>query len=66
MGETRLQGREAVKTYLKENPEVADELEEKIRENAHKLMAPQAKPAPVSSNKTAGQAVDISADDFEG
>lgn len=66
VGETRLQGREAVKTYLKENPEVADELEEKIRENAHKLMAPQAKPAPVSSNKTAGQAVDISADDFEG
>ncbi len=62
VGETRIQGREAVKTYLKENPEVADEFEEKIRENAFKLLSPQARAAA----KAAGRAVDISADDFEG
>ncbi len=62
VGDTRLQGREAVKDYLKENPEVCDELERKIRENAVQLMSPQAKTAA----KAAGRAVDVSADDFEG
>ena len=62
VGETRLQGREAVKTYLTEHPEVTDDLEAKIRENAHKLMSPQSRAAA----KAAGRAVDISADDFEG
>ena len=61
VGETRLQGRDNVKTYLKEHPEIADELEEKIRKNAVKLMSPQAKVAAVA----AGRAVDVSADDFE-
>ena len=62
VGETRIQGRDNVKIYLKENPEIADELEEKIRANAYKLMSPQAKAAA----KAAGRAVDVSADDFEG
>lgn len=61
VGEARLQGKEAVKDYLKENPEVCDEIEQKIRENFAKL-TPQAKTAA----KAAGKAVDVSADDFEG
>ena len=44
------------------NPEVCDEIESQIRENAHKLLTPQAKRAAVA----AGRAIDISADDFEG
>jgi recombination protein RecA len=62
VGETRIQGRDNVKTYLKENPEIADDLERKIRQNAFKLMSPQAKAAA----RAAGRAVDVSADDFEG
>ena len=62
VGDARLQGREAVKEYLEQNPDVCDELEQKIRDNAAKLMSPQAK----SAAKAAGRAVDISADDFEG
>lgn len=62
VGEARMQGRDAAKAYLKENPEVADMLEEQIRKNAYKLMSPQAKAAA----KAAGRAVDVSADDFEG
>jgi len=62
VGDARLQGRDAVKEYLQANPDVCDELEQKIRENAAKLMSPQAKTAA----KAAGRAVDISADDFEG
>ncbi|MFB0919385.1 MAG: recombinase RecA [Oscillospiraceae bacterium] len=62
VGDTRLQGRDALRDYLKENPEVCDELEQKIRDNAVQLMSPQAKQAA----KAAGRAVDVSADDFEG
>ena len=62
VGETRLQGKEAVKDYLKANPDVCDELERQIRENAVKLMSPQARAAA----KAAGRAIDVSADDFEG
>ncbi len=58
----RIQGREAVKEYLMSNPEVCDGIESQIRENAHKLLTPQAKRAAVA----AGRAIDISADDFEG
>ena len=60
-GEQIFQGRENIKKYLKENPEIADEIEKKIRQNAVKLMSPQAKAAAVA----AGRAVDVSADDFE-
>ncbi len=58
----RLQGRDSVKTYLKENPDVTDQLEEAIKKNAPKLMGPQSRAAAIA----AGRAVDISADDFEG
>ncbi len=62
VGEQRLQGRDSVKAYLQENPEVADELEAQIRANAIKLMSPQARKAAVA----AGRAVEVTADDFEG
>ena len=61
VGDSRLQGREAVKEYLKANPAVCDDIEQKIRDNSAKL-SPQAKTAA----KAAGRAVDVSADDFEG
>jgi recombination protein RecA len=63
MGENRLgQGRDAVKKYLVENPEIADQIEAEIRANSFKLMSPQSQVAA----KAAGRAVDVSADDFEG
>ena len=62
VGDQRLQGRDSVKAYLQEHPEVADELEAQIRANAVKLMSPQARKAAVA----AGRAVDVTADDFEG
>ena len=63
MGETRVgQGRDAVKTFLKENPDLAQEIEEQIRANSFKLMSRQSQIAA----KAAGRAVDVSADDFEG
>ena len=62
MGEMRLgQGRDAVKQYLKENPELADKIEAEVRANAFKLMSKQAQIAA----RAAGRAVDVSADDFE-
>jgi len=62
LGETRLQGRDSVKEYLKNNPDVADALEQEIRKNAAKLMSPQERIAA----RAAGRAIDISADDFDG
>ena len=62
MGETRLgQGRDAVKVYLKDNPEVAEHVENEVRANSFKLMSKQAQVAA----KAAGRAVDVSADDFD-
>ena len=62
MGETRMgQGKDAAKQYLRDHPEVAEQLEEDIRANAYKLMPTQAKAAA----KAAGRAVDVSAEDFE-
>ncbi|NCC66925.1 MAG: recombinase RecA [Clostridia bacterium] len=61
-GENRFQGRDALKEFLQQNPEISDEIEQKIRENAEKLLTPQAKAAA----KAAGRAIDVSADDFEG
>lgn len=70
-GDLRWQGREAVKQYLKENPEVSDEIEAKVRENAYKLTAgsgkkEKAEKAEKTEAKPAGRAVDVSADDFDG
>ena len=62
VGEQRLQGRDAVKEYLMNNPDICDSIEQQIRDNAYKLMTPQARKAA----QAAGRAVDISADDFEG
>jgi len=61
VGDQRIQGRDNVKKYLKENPDVTEKLEEEIRQNSVKLMSPQAKAAA----RAAGRAVDISADDFD-
>lgn len=61
-GDVRIQGRDGMKNYIKEHPEVGDEIEAKIRANAVKLMTPQARIAA----QAAGRAVDISAEDFEG
>ncbi len=62
VGDVRLQGRDAAKNYLKDNPEVAEAVEAQIRANAYKLMSPQARVAAVA----AGRAVNVSAEDFEG
>lgn len=62
MGDLRLQGRDSLKEYLRNNPDVADALEQEIRKNAVKLMSPQEKIAA----RAAGRAIDVSADDFEG
>ena len=61
VGDQRFQGRDNVKVYLQENPEVCDKLEADIRANAHKLMSPQARKAAIA----AGRAVDVSTDDFD-
>ena len=62
MGEVRIgQGRDAAKQYLKDNPQVCEQVEADIRKNAYKLLSGQAKAAA----KAAGRAVDVSADDFE-
>ena len=62
MGETRIgQGSDAAKQYLKNNPEIADNLEAEIRRNFDKLMTGQSRVAA----KAAGRAVDLSADNFK-
>ena len=62
VSDQRIQGRDGVKTYLHDNPDICDKIEQQIRDNAYKLMSPQARKAA----QAAGRAVDISADDFEG
>ena len=60
MGDERIgQGKESVKTFLQSNPEIAEEVEAKVRENLLKATAPKA-PA-----KAAERPVAISADDFD-
>ena len=59
----RIQGRDGVKEYLLANPEACDAIEKEIRENAHKLLTPQAKRAAMVSGRTP-TAVDITAADF--
>ena len=63
----RIQGRDGVKQYLADNPEICDQIEQEIRDNAHKLMSPQAmKAAQAAGRATApASAVDVSAADFE-
>ena len=67
MGDTRLgQGKDAVKKYLTDNPEIAQEIEDQIRANSFKLMSRQSQIAARAAGRAAGRAVDVSADDFEG
>ena len=47
--------------YAKDNPEVAEHVENEVRDNSFKLMSKQAQVAA----KAAGRAVDVSADDFD-
>ena len=62
MGDLRIgQGRDAARQYLKDNPEIAQQVEDQVRANAYKLMSKQSQAAA----KAAGRAVDVSADDFE-
>ena len=57
----RVQGRDAVKEYLKMNPEAADKIEQQVRENAYKL-SPRAQR---EAKAAAAKAVDVSAADFD-
>ena len=62
MGDERIgQGKDSVKTFLQANPDVAEEVEAKVRE---KLMA-ASQAAPRAAAKAAEKAVAVSADDFD-
>lgn len=62
MGDERIgQGKESVKTYLQSNPEIADRVEQEVRDNMYKLMGGAARP----QAKAADKAVAVSADDFD-
>ncbi len=62
MGDERIgQGAQSVKEYLMNNPEIAAEVEAKVRENLLKTSSPAAS-APA---KAAQKAVAVSADDFD-
>ena len=61
-GDVRVQGRDSMKEFLREHPDVSDQFEAEIRANAHKLMSPQARKAAIAS----GRAVEVAADDFQG
>ena len=61
-GDVRVQGRDSMKEFLREHPDVSDKIEAEIRANAHKLMSPQARKAAIAS----GRAVEVAADDFQG
>ena len=61
MGDERIgQGKDSVKAYLQANPDIAEEVEAKVRENMSKLMGIEPKAA-----KAAERPVAISADDFD-
>jgi recombination protein RecA len=58
----RIQGRDGVKQYLEENPDVCEDIAKQIMDSADKL-TPKAQR---EAAQAAGRAVDVSADDFEG
>ena len=61
IGDERIgQGRDNAKLYLQEHPDVADRIEQDVRENMWKLQGSRAKP-PIAP---ASKAVNVSADDF--
>ena len=61
----RIQGRDGVREYLLANPEACDAIEKEIRENAYKLLSPQARKAAQVSGRGTVPAVDVSAADFD-
>ena len=62
MGDERIgQGKDSVKAFLQANPDMAEKVEQQVRDNMYKLLGgPQAKPA-----KAAEKPVAVSADDFD-
>ena len=61
IGDERIgQGSDNAKLYLQEHPDVADRIEQEVRENMWKLQGSRAKP-PIAP---ASKAVNVSADDF--
>ena len=61
MGDERIgQGKESVKTYLQQNPEIAEQVEAQVRENLWKLQNSPKAPA-----KAAERPIAVSADDFD-
>ena len=61
MGDERIgQGKESVKAYLIANPEIAADVEAKVRENLWKMQA-----GPKAQAKAAERPVAVSADDFD-
>ena len=63
MGDERIgQGRDSVKAYLIANPEIAEQVEQQVRENLHKIVG--GKPRTQAAAKAATQAVNVSAEDF--
>ena len=62
IGDERIgQGRDNAKQYIQSHPELADELEAKVRVHLAEIQNQRSKPAA----KPAGKAVDISAEDFD-
>ena len=59
----RLQGKDSVKNYLKENPDMADELEAQVKEAMVRRQQPDRKPAAEAT--PASRAVSVDAEDFE-
>ena len=62
--ENRIQGRDGVKQYLIENPEVCDRVEAQIRENAHKLSPSPSRREALAPTGT-DSAISVTADDFD-
>ena len=61
MGDERIgQAKESVKTYLQQNPEIAEQVEAQVRENLWKLQNSPKAPA-----KAAERPIAVSADDFD-
>ena len=61
----RIQGRDGVREYLLSNPEACEAIEKEIRDNAYKLLSPQARKAAQVSGRGNVPAVDVSAADFD-
>ena len=62
MGDERIgQGKDSVKAYLQANPDIADQVEAKVRENLTKISAMD----PKAPAKAAQKPVAVSADDFD-